>query len=451
MINKLNERYQKVLNVASKQLAAEQEKKEMADILSDLSEEEKNELSQKVTQKYITTDNDDEKANLSGMGIYIKGFATEKQSKENHKMIIEKKIDGNVELLRTGVVKIAYTTNKRIFQIVIYKENNGFKIRINEQIGKERKKIRDKEEKIPYQKKSTINESRQELLIGIGKILDFHAGANRKKIPEEVNKAYQLLKTGISTEIKINKPITQNIRYQKEYLEQGFRENPGQKQIVESYYQRQKPMKKETKLVVSFPVDQYEDIEKTLESYTTAQKNINKNEYEMVILFNRPNKETPFDKITKDKIDEFVKKNPQYNITVFEHTFDFPKGEKRNIGKIYKLLGDMILYRNIQRLNTYPDMNPQHVDQLIMRMGGADSTKKNPEFLKNITEEFDKTPNLARLTTESRLDPELVQNFPLLQLDATLESAYNRFRSKGKENSVVGNGTFKAHLYAEIG
>lgn len=70
--------------------------------------------------------------------------------------------------------------------------------------------------------------------------------------------------------------------------------------------------------------------------------------------------------------------------------------------------------------------------------------------MKSITDEFDTTPKLVRLTTESRLDPELVQNFPLLQLDATLESAYNRFRSKGKANSVVGNGTFKAHLYAEI-
>lgn len=97
--------------------------------------------------------------------------------------------------MRTGVVKISYTTNKRNFQIVIYKENNTFKVRINEQIGKERKKIRDKDQNLPYQKKNTINNNPQELLINIGKILDYHAGTNRKKIPDEVQKAYQLLKT----------------------------------------------------------------------------------------------------------------------------------------------------------------------------------------------------------------------------------------------------------------
>ncbi len=446
----LNDRYQKVLKVANKQLAADQEKKEIADILSDISENEKIELAKKINQQYLTTENSKEKMNLSGMGLYIKWFETTWAKKIQQQETTEEKKIINVELLRTGVVKISYTTNKRNFQIVIYKENNTFKVRINEQIGKERKKIRDKDQNLPYQKKNTINNNPQELLINIGKILDYHAGTNRKKIPDEVQKAYQLLKTWTNTEIKINKPITENIKYQKEYLEQGFRENVGQKQLLESYYQKQKPMKKETKIVVSFPVNKYEDIEKTLESYTTGQKNINKNEYEMVILFNRPNKETKFDQTTKNKIDEFIKKHPEYNITVFEHTFDFPKWEKVNMGKIYKLLWDMILYRNIQRLNTYPDMDPKRVDQLIMRMWGADSTKKNPEFLKSITDEFDTTPKLVRLTTESRLDPELVQNFPLLQIDATLESAYNRFRSKGKANSVVGNGTFKAHLYAEI-
>jgi len=72
MINKIDNKYEKVLNVAKKQLAAQQEKKEMADILSDLSEEEKNELSKKVNQKYLTTEDSEEKVNLSGMGLYIK-------------------------------------------------------------------------------------------------------------------------------------------------------------------------------------------------------------------------------------------------------------------------------------------------------------------------------------------------------------------------------------------
>lgn len=68
----LNDRYQKVLKVANKQLAADQEKKEIADILSDISENEKIELAKKINQQYLTTENSKEKMNLSGMGLYIK-------------------------------------------------------------------------------------------------------------------------------------------------------------------------------------------------------------------------------------------------------------------------------------------------------------------------------------------------------------------------------------------
>jgi len=446
-MQKINESFDKVITLSKKKLAIQQERKEMVDILSDLSEEEKITLAQKVNQQYMNTTNTEEKVNLSGMGIYIKGFANTSEQKQQTKEIIIKK---NVELLRTWVCKISYTANKRTFQIVIYHEDGGYKVRINEKIGNERKKIRDKEQTLPYKKNIIIKEDIQELLIGIGKILDYHAGTNRKRIPAEIKEAYELLKSSETKKIEITKNISQNVKYQKEYLEGRFREEKWYKEEIQAEYKKQKPMKKETKIVVSFPVNKYEDIEQTLLSYTTQQAGLNKNEYEMVILINRPNKETPFDKETKEKIERFVQQHPEYNITVFNHTFDFAKWEKVNMGEIYKLLGDMILYRNIQRLKEYPDMDQKKIDQLIMRMWWADSTKKNPEFLKMITEEFDKNTKLARLTTESRMDPELAQAFPLLQIDATLESAYNRFWAKGKANSTVGNGTFKAHLYAEI-
>ena len=44
-----------------------------------------------------------------------------------------------------------------------------------------------------------------------------------------------------------------------------------------------------------------------------------------------------------------------------------------------------------------------------MRLGGADSTQKNPQFVKNLVDEFDHNPQLMRHTSESRLDPELVK------------------------------------------
>jgi hypothetical protein len=113
---------------------------------------------------------------------------------EEKKMEKELQTTKRVNILRTGVCKIDYTTNKRIFQIVIYHEEDGYRIRINEKIGNERKKIRDKEQTLPYKKESVIKDNIQELLINMGKILDYHAGADRKKIPEEVKKAYEMLK-----------------------------------------------------------------------------------------------------------------------------------------------------------------------------------------------------------------------------------------------------------------
>lgn len=212
----INTSFDKVLKLSSKKLAINQEKKEMADILSDLSEEDKAELAKKVNQRYIETENPEEKTNLSGMGLYIKGFTPTPEEKEQKKQVILTK---NVELLRTGVCKIVYTTNKREFQIVIYQEDGGYKVRINEKIENERKKIRDKDQPLPYRKNAVIKNDFQELLIGVGKILDLHAGTNRKKIPEEVKKAYELLQKSQTKKIEINRNITPNIRYQKEYLE----------------------------------------------------------------------------------------------------------------------------------------------------------------------------------------------------------------------------------------
>jgi hypothetical protein len=71
-MQKINDSFDKVINLSKKKLPTSQERKEMVDILSDLSTEEKQALSKKVNDHYLSTTNTEEKVNLSGMGLYIR-------------------------------------------------------------------------------------------------------------------------------------------------------------------------------------------------------------------------------------------------------------------------------------------------------------------------------------------------------------------------------------------
>ena len=206
------------------------------------------------------------------------------------------------------------------------------------------------------------------------------------------------------------------------------------------------PMGDNVKLVIGIPVYADPHIYQTLESYTTEQKNIPLDAYEILLLVNRPNKDTPFDQNTLHQIDKFQKNFPEYSIYTSFTTFDF--SDKILMGKIYKLLGDIILYRNISREKV--SIQNDNIDTLIMRLSWSDSTKKNPRFLSFLLKSFDKDPNLARLTSESRIDPLVAVHYPLLYITYTLENVINRVWTKGKGNSNLWNGTFRAHMYAHI-
>jgi hypothetical protein len=43
---------------------------------------------------------------------------------------------------------------------------------------------------------------------------------------------------------------------------------------------------------------------------------------------NRPSDEVDFDKTVKEKIIKFKSKHPEYNINIFEHTFNFEKDDE---------------------------------------------------------------------------------------------------------------------------
>jgi len=119
-------------------------------------------------------------------------------------LIIDKKMNINqnkeqtaktsdVQLLRPGVVKIPYTSQGKKLDIVVYNEDNGFTIRINEFKNNVRKKIKDKETPLPKQTTNLIKKEQTDLMSKIGLILDYYVGKKRLRIPEKVRETYKLL------------------------------------------------------------------------------------------------------------------------------------------------------------------------------------------------------------------------------------------------------------------
>lgn len=109
-----------------------------------------------------------------------------------NKEIISSKVQG-VELLRPGVVKISYTSNGKTLDIVYYKEEEWFTVRVNELKKGVRKKIKDKEQSIPWGKEKFIENNKSRFIKHIGVLLDKYVGKNRLRIPTKAEEARRLL------------------------------------------------------------------------------------------------------------------------------------------------------------------------------------------------------------------------------------------------------------------
>ena len=159
---------------------------------------------------------------------------------------------------------------------------------------------------------------------------------------------------------KLDEDTKEKIQIQENYINS---QTEDRKETLEEF-NRQHPMWKDVEISFWIPVKEYKDIEKTLDSVTTNQT-LDPKKYEVVILFNRPNDKTEFDKATEEKILKFILNHPEYNIHLFKHTFDFPEWEGANLWEIYKLLWDTIVHRNTQRKNiSWMDMK-----KVIMETG----------------------------------------------------------------------------------
>ena len=220
----------------------------------------------------------------------------------------------------------------------------------------------------------------------------------------------------------LDEDTKEKIAIQEKYLD---KQSLNQKETLEKF-NKQHPMWKDVEISFWIPVKEYEDIEKTLASITTNQT-LDPKRYEVVILLNRPNNKIEFDKKTKEKILKFQLAHPEYNIHLFEHTFNFPEWERVNMWEIYKLLWDTIAYRNVQRKNI-KWMDMQKIRNLIIKRWASDSTDKHPDYLKHQLECYShdyEWKELVRLAWESRIPVDLAQTYPLIEIDEFFQRYYD--------------------------
>ncbi len=221
---------------------------------------------------------------------------------------------------------------------------------------------------------------------------------------------------------KLDEDTKEKIKLQENYIDN---QTESRKETLEEF-NRQHPMWKDVEISFWIPVKEYKDIDKTLASITTNQT-LDPKKYEVVILLNRPNKDTEFDRETEEKILKFKLNHPEYNIHLFKHTFNFPKGKPANMWEIYKLLWDTIVHRNTQRKNI-KWMDMKKIRNLIVKRGASDSTEKHPDYLKHQIECYSRKywgRELVRLAWESRIPKELALTYPLIEIDEFFQRYYD--------------------------
>ncbi len=240
-----------------------------------------------------------------------------------------------------------------------------------------------------------------------------------------------------------------------EYIVEYKEQQKSYKNMLENF-NKQYPMWKDIELSFGIPVWHYEDIEKTLTSITTNQK-IDPKRYEVVFLLNRPNDTENFDKKVKEKILTFKQKHPEYNICIFEKTFDFKKNKegKREVNywELYKTLADTIVYRNVQRENI-KWMDVKKIRNLIVKTWAADSTDKNPKYIENQFEKYNMSPSdkeLVSMRWESRLPVDVCKKFPLIETLEFFQRNFDNEYAGWAINRNVWIWSYKSRIYCDAG
>lgn len=254
-------------------------------------------------------------------------------------------------------------------------------------------------------------------------------------------------------ESKESKETNNHIEIQENYIKNQSDSN---KEMLEKF-NKEHPMWKDVEMTFWFPVRSYEDIEKTLAWLTTKQIGIKPEQYEVIILLNRPNKNESFSEDTRQKILKFKKEHPEFNIHIFEKTFNFKKDEKGkykiNYWRIYKTLWDTLVYRNLQRKNI-KWMDLKKIENLIIKTWAADSTDKNPRYIANQLEKYANQywgKELVRMIWESRLPANVCETYPLVELLEFFQRHFDNEYVGWPLNRNVWIWSYKSRIYCDAG
>lgn len=210
-------------------------------------------------------------------------------------------------------------------------------------------------------------------------------------------------------------------------------------------------MHKDCKMsVVIAAANEEQNITRTLEGWTTRQHRVNPNDYEIVVLVNKPNAAAKWDK-TADRVREFQRKNPRYRIRLVQKEFNFPEqdiglnGQRItkgvHMGLIFKFASDLSLLRNLNRKST------QKANHMIITSGG-DVVARHPKFVRWLLAQGQKEPGADFLKIGYGLAPSVARRVPLYWAFHNYRNAFSDVYNGTRPRR---HGAFRAAAYAGVG
>jgi serine/threonine protein kinase len=234
---------------------------------------------------------------------------------------------------------------------------------------------------------------------------------------------------------------------------------------IESYFKRQSgdymvqleeltenldPMKKTCRLSIGIPVAGHQEgknIYRSLESY--SKQSVNKEEYEIILLVNHPDKRPDGSEVkpdnTLEEIARFKFDHPDINVQVMYKVLPI---EDAKIWYIRKMLNDATLLRHHAR--------GKDVQDLILLSNDADNKGISPDYIKSFINKFDDPANqhVDGFLGQLDWDPEAYVKHPAVHIGTRLfQSLAARGRRKGG-GMMVSSGAnfgFRSSIYAGIG
>ncbi len=267
-------------------------------------------------------------------------------------------------------------------------------------------------------------------------------GYNNAKASAELEKAFEENKL---EELKLNPEAKLD---EKQAIAEYFsKQNPEYAEHLHSLSEQLGQIDDECRLSICIPVAGHQEggqIYQSLENYTRQTTDAKK--YEIVLYVNYPETDRDGNRIVPDntiaEIERFKHDYPQMQIKVFSEALPL---EQAKIGRIRKVLNDVVLLRQSQR--------PPGAPELVMVSNDADNKGLAPDYVDNFIKKFENNPDVDGFLGQLDWDPESYVKYPAIHIGTRLFqflSVIGRRRGGGLASSGA-NFAFRANIYAGVG